>query len=105
MWKPNPESLKEEVEQNLRMILGTPKGSVPLHRDFGIDFSLLDFPFIQAIPKIKKEVILAIKKWEPRIEVISVKVEKTQDGGVYFTVEWRLKNGRGGYYRTTSRAV
>ena len=34
----------EEIHQNLRTILTTARGSVPLDRNFGIDMSVIDLP-------------------------------------------------------------
>ena len=40
----NPASVVAEVLQNVRTILSTRKGSVPLDRDFGISWEYLDRP-------------------------------------------------------------
>ncbi len=34
----------EKVLRDVATVLATPKGSVPLHRDFGIDMEFLDRP-------------------------------------------------------------
>ena len=34
----------KEVLRNVAVILATPKGSVPMYRDFGLDMSFLDKP-------------------------------------------------------------
>ena len=39
-----PTSTIEEVIQNIKTILNTIKGTVPLDRDFGIDKSVIDSP-------------------------------------------------------------
>ena len=55
-----------EVMQNVRTILGTRKGTVPLDRSFGIDFSFLDDPLPLAQARLKTEVFQQIRKYEPR---------------------------------------
>ena len=61
-----------EVIQNVRMILTTPIFSVPLDRDFGTDFSLLDNPQPMAMAKLTNAIFVAIRKYEPRVEIIGV---------------------------------
>ena len=39
-----PATVADEIEQNVRMIISTPKGTVALDRDFGIDYDLVDQP-------------------------------------------------------------
>lgn len=65
-----PENEILEILQNVRTILSTVKFSVPLDRDFGIDASLLDKPILEAKAKISSEIILAIKKYEPRVKKV-----------------------------------
>lgn len=60
------------VLQNIAVILSTPKGSVPLYRDFGLDMSILDRPAPVAEVLIVAEVTQAIHRWEPRAVVRNV---------------------------------
>lgn len=75
-----PENELLEVLQNVRTILSTIKFSVPLDRDFGIDASLLDKPILEAKAKISSEIILAIKKYEPRVKVEEITFSGDMDG-------------------------
>lgn len=75
-----PENELLEVLQNVRTILSTVKFSVPLDRDFGIDASLLDKPILEAKAKISSEIILAIKKYEPRVKVEEITFSSDMDG-------------------------
>lgn len=75
-----PENELLEVLQNVRTILSTVKFSVPLDRDFGIDASLLDKPILEAKAKISSEIILAIKKYEPRVKVEEITFSGDMDG-------------------------
>lgn len=60
------------VLQNIAVLLSTPKGSVPLYRDFGFDTSILDRPRPVAEVLIVAEVTQAIGRWEPRASVRNV---------------------------------
>lgn len=75
-----PENELLEILQNVRTILSTVKFSVPLDRDFGIDASLLDKPILEAKAKISSEIILAIKKYEPRVKVEEITFSGDMDG-------------------------
>lgn len=75
-----PENELLEILQNVRTILSTVKFSVPLDRDLGIDASLLDKPILEAKAKISSEIILAIKKYEPRVKVEEITFSGDMDG-------------------------
>lgn len=60
------------VLQNIAIILSTPKGSVPLYRDFGLDMTFIDKPIPVAKVLIIAEVTQAIQRWEPRATVKNV---------------------------------
>lgn len=64
-----PNSLVAEVVQNVQTILATVKGSVPLDRDFGIDWSFVDEPIPQAMMLARADIIDAITAYEPRAKV------------------------------------
>jgi phage baseplate assembly protein W len=55
-----------EVMQNVRTILTTRRGTVPLDRDFGISFDFLDSPINLTRAKAEQEIFLQLKKYEPR---------------------------------------
>jgi phage baseplate assembly protein W len=55
-----------EVMQNVRTILTTRRGTVPLDRDFGISFDFLDSPINTTRAKAEQEIFLQLKKYEPR---------------------------------------
>ena len=58
-----PDSVQVEVLQNVKTILTTAKGSVPLDRDFGINTYLIDRPISVIKPLLIKEVKEAIDKF------------------------------------------
>lgn len=66
----------EEILQNISMIVTTPKGSVPLDRNFGVDMSALDMPLEIAENIFTAQIIEAIQDYEPRVTVDKVTYEK-----------------------------
>lgn len=67
-----PKSELEEVIQNVRTIITTLMGSVPLDRDFGIDPSVIDKPINVVRPLLVKEVKEKIEQYEPRAKLVSI---------------------------------
>jgi len=74
-----PETTAEEVAQNIRMILGTLKGSVLTDREFGISATLIDRPMPLAIAAMRAEIFDAIEKYEPRAKVTSIEFSQKAD--------------------------
>ncbi len=60
------------VLQNIAVILTTPRGSVPLYREFGLDQSFVDKPIPVARAMMISLVREAIERWEPRATVVNV---------------------------------
>jgi len=60
----------DEVLQNVAMILTTPKFSVPLRRDWFIDYSLLDKPMRHSQAILAREVFTALRAHEPRARLV-----------------------------------
>ena len=67
-----PDSETEEILQNVRTILKTCIGSVPLDRDFGTSREYVDKPLPVARSLMQSAVIEAINQFEPRATVESV---------------------------------
>lgn len=87
----SPQTLMAEVSQNLRSIITTPKHSVPMFRDFGLSENIVDSPMNEAAAKIKSEIIMACRKYEPRAKIKRVDFEPGHDGklGVKVTFDIR----------------
>lgn len=85
-----PENEVEEVLQNVRTILSTVKGSVPLDRDFGIDGSYVDMPMPAAKAKLASEIMQAIQKYEPRATVTSIEFTGDENGTLQPRIEVRI---------------
>jgi phage baseplate assembly protein W len=82
-----------DVEQAIRIILGTPKGSDPHRPDFGSNvWRYIDWPALDAVPHVVREVSEAVRKWEPRCTLI--RAVPTVDGPhVTVNVLWKLAPG------------
>jgi len=74
-----PETTAEEVAQNIRMILGTLKGSVLTDREFGISATLIDLPMPVAMAAMRAEIFDAIEKYEPRARVTKIEFSQKAD--------------------------
>ena len=77
-----PETVEEEIIQNIYCILSTPKGSVPHLRDYGMDSSYLHQPIPMAKASYAAAVADAIDLYEPRVKVQNVTIDadpKTPD--------------------------
>lgn len=68
----------KEIMQNIKTIVSTLKGTVPLDRSFGVNSDLIDMPMPKAQSRLTAEIVAAIEKYEPRCKV--VKVTFTGDG-------------------------
>ena len=64
-----PETLEEEVLQNVAIIVSTPKFSVPLDRGLGLAQRFIDKPIQVAQSILISEVLDAVEEYEPRAEV------------------------------------
>lgn len=87
-----PASEAAEILQNIRTIITTTKYGVPLDRDFGVDADMLDLPINVAQAKLQSEMITAIKKHEPRVEITSISFTGTDDGVLIPKVQVRIKD-------------
>jgi phage baseplate assembly protein W len=65
------------VLQNIALVLATPKGSVPMYRDFGLPQDFLDKPAPVAKARMIASVREAVEEWEPRATVRSISFEES----------------------------
>ena len=95
-----------DIEQCIRIILGSPHGSDPLRPLFGSRIlNYLDWPLETARPHIVREIMTALAAWEPRIEVVRVTVSRGTPGELgAVLVQWRLAGDYAGAL-TTTKAV
>lgn len=67
-----PKNDVNEILQNVRTILATTKGTIPLDREFGIDGSVIDIPTMQAQAYLTNEIFQAIRRYEPRVSIDNI---------------------------------
>jgi len=82
-----------EIVQNVKTILTTPLGSVPLDRGFGIDLAPLDAPTTFTQAELTPLIIEAIQTYEPRVVVESVSYQATDQGMLIPRVTLELAEG------------
>lgn len=80
-----PSTELEEIIQNVRTILTTIQGSVPLYREFGISAETLDKPLQIAQAQITAELARQIANFEPRCNLKKVFVEGDLSGELKIT--------------------
>lgn len=84
-----------EILQNVRNILSTTRGTVPLDRTFGITQTFLDRPQAEAMALFTGEVIAEVEKQEPRVRVMRVeflpRAAEAADGRLYPAVTLEIK--------------
>ena len=85
-----PATELEEILQNVRCIICTPKYSVPLDREFGVNMDYVDAPMNMAKAKMAKEIVMAVAKYEPRAAVSGITWGATEDGQLQANVEVTL---------------
>ena len=86
-----PQTLAEEVLQNVITLCTTAKFSVPMDREVGIEAVFIDEPVNRARAKFTHEVIRAVRKFEPRAEITRVDFDGDLDGHIYPRVRVRIK--------------
>ena len=73
-----PEDEVTEVLQNVKTVLSTVQGTVPLDRDFGINQKILDQPINTAQARMNAAIVEAINKFEPRAKVRKIFYDNTE---------------------------
>ena len=84
------------IMQNVRTLLTTRRGTVPLDRDFGISFDFLDSPVNVTRAKAEQEIFLQMKKYEPRAILKQIKWDANViSGEIWPTVKVEVVNPNG----------
>lgn len=92
----------EDVEQCIRIILATPRGTVPHRPELGCDlWRYLDLPAERARPFVVREVVDALERWEPRAELVGVAAHTDPANAAALVVEVTYRV-RGAAERTTA---
>ncbi len=89
----------EDIEQAIRLILGTAPGERPMRPEFGCDVHDLVFDTIDAemVGRVETAVHRALARWEPRIEVTGLDFDlaEVDQGKLLITIAYRvLANSR-----------
>ena len=88
-----------DVEQCIRVILTTPQGACPHRPLFGSRLHLyLDYPVNSARPHLVREVMTALRQWEPRIQVVGVTVSLVAEAALNCLVQWTFAQGLASEY-------
>ena len=86
---------EEDIREALRIILLTSKGERMMRPDFGAGLHDFVFESMSAtnIGRVQAAVTDALVKWEPRVEVIGVKVEPEQGelGKLLIDIEYLVR--------------
>ena len=89
----NPKNELEEIIQNVKTIISTPKGSVPLMRDFGVDWQVIDTLTPELELKLKEEIFTQIERWEKRVKVKTISINADETGRTKIHVKLKTSYG------------
>jgi phage baseplate assembly protein W len=85
----------EDVRQSIRIILGTDQGERVMRPDFGAGLRSFVFGPINhtTLQRVKARVQDALNKWEPRIDVLQVKVtlDATERSKLLIDINYRVR--------------
>lgn len=87
---------KDDIEEAIRIILGTAKGERLMRPDFGCGIHEYVFSSINPanLLRIENTVREALKLWEPRIDVLNVKSDSqlADEGKLLINIEYRIRS-------------
>jgi phage baseplate assembly protein W len=88
-------SREREIEESIRLILGTAPGERPMRPEFGC--RIHDVVFAPAdmtlIGQVAYEVRASLRRWEPRIDVSEVKVRLGADeAAIYIDIRYSIRD-------------
>ena len=91
-----PQTKFEEIIQNVRMILSTVQGTVPLDRNLGLSAAFIDAPIQRAMMMFSIFATETIQDYEPRVVVEEIewlpRSTPALDGRLYPRVKVRILN-------------
>jgi uncharacterized protein len=83
-----------DIEQAIRLVLGTAPGERPMRPEFGCAVHDLVFDTIDAemVGKVETAVHRALARWEPRIEVVGMEFDlsEVEHGKLTTTISYRV---------------
>ena len=84
--------LIDDIDQSIRIIVKTPKGSDPLRPTFGSDgYLYIDYPVNLVVPFLVRETVHAIEKWEQRCTLVKV-IPDIDDSHITLRVQWKVSD-------------
>ena len=85
----------EDVREAMLLILGTAPGERPMRPEFGCRLHEFVFEMVDAytVGRIKDEVLAALERWEPRIDVLEVECDLSalDQGRVLIDITYALR--------------
>ena len=88
-------SQEQEIEESMRLILGTAYGERPMRPEFGC--AIHDYVYAGAdaatAAQIGFEVRASLRRWEPRIEIedVTVTVDETDRSLLYIDISYSIR--------------
>lgn len=83
-----------DIEQSIRIILGTAKGERVMRPEFGCGIHEYVFETVDAttLTLVRTSVEDALREWEPRIDVqdVSVSTDELEDGKLLVRIDYRV---------------
>lgn len=85
----------EEIIQNVRTIIATARGTVPLDRDFGVSAALVDDPTPSAMARFSSDIVDAVETYEPRVKVVGISWRDSDalDGKLQPAIRIKIREG------------
>jgi hypothetical protein len=84
----------DDIDQCIKIILTTPRGSDPHRPTFASDIhNYIDYPQTAVKQFLIKEVFESLLTWEPRIEIdgVNIRFNEVSLGSIEIEVRWRVK--------------
>ena len=78
----------ERLIQRVRVLLATPKGSIPHSREFGISNAFLDNPTPLSIAQAKAEIVEQIETYIPEITIREITIQPGEDDSFFVYVDF-----------------
>ena len=86
---------EREVEEAIRLVLGTAPGERPMRPEFGCEVHDFVFDAIDAamVGKMETAIRRALDRWEPRVEVTAIDfdLDAVTEGRLDITVGYRIR--------------
>lgn len=82
----------DDIDQCIKIILMTRKGTDPHRPEFGSDiWQYIDYPINEAIPNIIREAFDAITLWESRVQINAITAE-INESQINLKIDRQIKN-------------